>query len=389
MIKSKIFKKFGSLGLATCLIFLQLACQNTAQAQGSPDDNPPNPKSIKMALILDTSNSMNGLIDQAKAQLWNVVNELAKAKCDGVNPNMQIAVYQYGNSRLPASEGYIQMVQALTSNLDAVSASLFSLSTQGGAEFCGQAIESSLDELDWDENPEDYKVIFIAGNENFNQGEVNYQFVCGKAKEKGIIVNTIHCGDFQTGIRENWKNGADLTGGKYLSINQNSKTEYIPSPYDQQISTLNDSLNTTYIHYGKSGSGNYRNMQEQDGNSMSYGLENKVSRSISKSSSAYKTESWDLVEANKKGDFKLKEVDNTTLPENMQEMTLEEKTKYIAEQQLKRETIKNDIATLAEKRQKFLDSKKAEKSEDNQLGSVLISTVREQAKSLNFSFSES
>ena len=32
---------------------------------------------IQMAILLDTSGSMDGLIEQAKAQLWKIVNELA------------------------------------------------------------------------------------------------------------------------------------------------------------------------------------------------------------------------------------------------------------------------------------------------------------------------
>ncbi len=389
MIRSKSLRKFGSMVLASCLVFFQFACQNELQAQDNPDDNPPTTKSIKMALILDTSGSMDGLIDQAKAQLWNVVNELARAKCDGVRPTMQIAVYQYGNDGLPASEGYIQMVQSLTSDLDEISKSLFALSTNGGSEFCGQAIQSSLNQLDWNESPEDYKVIFIAGNEGFNQGSVDYKFVCGIAKEKGIIVNTIHCGDFQAGINGYWKDGADLTGGKYLSINQNSKTEYIPSPYDQQISNLNDSLNTTYIQYGANGFYGFSNMSSQDDNASGYGLGNKVSRSVSKSTAAYDNSGWDLVDAKKAKDFKLKEVENSTLPKNMQSMTLVEKEKYVAAQSAKRTIIKNDIATLDEKRRKFLAAKNAENASKNQLGGALISTVREQAQNLNFSFSES
>ena len=34
---------------------------------------------IQVALLLDTSGSMKGLIDQAKCQLWNVVSDLEKA----------------------------------------------------------------------------------------------------------------------------------------------------------------------------------------------------------------------------------------------------------------------------------------------------------------------
>src|SRR6185295_3102994 len=39
-------------------------------------------QNIMLALLLDTSNSMDGLIEQAKSQLWKIVNELAAAKCN-------------------------------------------------------------------------------------------------------------------------------------------------------------------------------------------------------------------------------------------------------------------------------------------------------------------
>ena len=35
---------------------------------------------VKIALLLDTSNSMDGLIDQAKSQLWDIVNKFAYVK---------------------------------------------------------------------------------------------------------------------------------------------------------------------------------------------------------------------------------------------------------------------------------------------------------------------
>ena len=50
----------------------------------------PSNQFIKVALLLDTSNSMDGLIDQAKAQLWDIVNELSYAKCGTKKPNLQI-----------------------------------------------------------------------------------------------------------------------------------------------------------------------------------------------------------------------------------------------------------------------------------------------------------
>src|SRR3954471_11370743 len=76
-------------------------------------------QSILLALLLDTSNSMDGLIEQAKSQLWKVVNELAAAKCtDGSRPSIKIALYEYGNDNLSPDEGYVRQVNGLTDDLD-------------------------------------------------------------------------------------------------------------------------------------------------------------------------------------------------------------------------------------------------------------------------------
>src|SRR5918995_1888448 len=160
----------------------------------------PRSPSIQIALLLDTSNSMDGLIEQAKSQLWSVVNEVAAAKSgDGTQPNIKIALYEYGNDGLSSDEGYIRQVSALTDDLDVISEKLFSLSTNGGNEFCGQVIKTALNQLAWSASKADLKMIFIAGNEPFTMGSVSYELACGAAKEKGVVVNTIYCGEFYDG----------------------------------------------------------------------------------------------------------------------------------------------------------------------------------------------
>ncbi len=208
-------------------------------ASASIDPTETKGKKIKLALLLDTSGSMDGLIDQAKSQLWTIVNELAAAKCGNEKPEVQIALYEYGNDGLPASEGYIRLVTPLTNDLDKLSGDLFGLKTNGGSEFCGHVIQTACRQLDWSADGGDLQIIFIAGNEPFTQGTINYQIACAEAKRKNIVVNTIFCGDFQEGINTSWKSGADLTQGTYASIEQNSKTVFIPSPYDDKIDHLN------------------------------------------------------------------------------------------------------------------------------------------------------
>ena len=117
-----------------------------------------------LALLLDTSNSMDGLIDQAKSQLWKIVNELAAAKTsNGSRPNIKIALYEYGNDGLPAAEGHIRQVSQFTHDFDLISEKLFALTTNGGNEFCGHVIKTSLNQLAWSSSPDDVKMIFIAG----------------------------------------------------------------------------------------------------------------------------------------------------------------------------------------------------------------------------------
>ena len=76
---------------------------------------------IQVAVLLDVSNSMDGLIEQAKAQLWNMVSVMGKAKCEGVSPTVEIALYEYGRDNNDKAKGYIKQVSPFSSDLDLLS----------------------------------------------------------------------------------------------------------------------------------------------------------------------------------------------------------------------------------------------------------------------------
>ncbi|NQT51287.1 VWA domain-containing protein, partial [bacterium] len=140
---------------------------------------------IQLAILLDTSNSMDGLIAQAKTQLWKIVNEFISAKRGGQSPELHVALYEYGNNSISAGEAHIRMVLPLTTDLDKVSEELFALKTNGGQEYCGAVIQAATGSLAWSQDNGDLKVIFIAGNEPFTQGKVSYQTACKAAIAKG------------------------------------------------------------------------------------------------------------------------------------------------------------------------------------------------------------
>src|SRR5687768_12175799 len=350
---------------------------------------PAKDQTIMMALLLDTSNSMDGLIDQAKSQLWKIVNEVAAAKTgDGKQPNIKIALYEYGNDGLSSSEGHIRQVSALTEDLDALSEKLFSLSTNGGNEFCGQVINTSLNQLAWSAANADLKMIFIAGNEEFAQGGVSYELACGAAKKKGVVVNTIYCGYANDGINLGWKRGAELTGGTFMSIDQNSKTAYVPTPYDDQIAALNNKLNATYVYYGASGE--YRKEQQivQDNNAASYGLANVAERSFCKSSHAYKNSSWDLVDAAKDNEKVITETRSDDLPTEMRTMSIEQRKVYIKQKSEERTRIQAEIQSLNKKRQEYIYKNTSQSSKDKMLDASMMKAIKEQGKAKNLKWKE-
>ena len=378
---AKNFARFYSMIIALFFLSQQINAQPVYQKKDPSGDN----QSIMLALLLDTSNSMDGLIDQAKSQLWKIVNELAAAKCyDGKKPNIRIALYEYGNDGLPSSEGYIRQVSGLTTDLDLISEKLFSLTTNGGNEFCGAVIKKSLTQLDWSSSRSDLKLIFIAGNEPFTQGSVSYNLACGLAKEKGVVVNTIFCGNFDEGISTSWKNGADLTGGTYMSIEQNRKTVYVSTPYDARISSLNDQLNNTYIYYGKSGASKKAMQSRQDNNAESYGLSNKVDRAVSKSSHAYQNSSWDLVDAAKNDDKAIVNAEAEELPQEMKEMSVQQRKDYVKQKSSERESIQQEIQSLNKQRQEYITSHTPQESQDSMLDAAMIKAIKEQAAGKKF-----
>src|SRR4051794_39426398 len=149
-------------------------------AEAKEPARPPRP-AVQLAILLDTSNSMDGLIDQAKTQLWSVVNEFVRARKDGRPPAIQVALFEYGKTTLPPGEGHVRLILPLTDDLDRVSEELFALKTNGGDEYCGWVIREAVNRLDWSRSSDVYKAIFIAGNEAFTQGPVNFHASCRAA----------------------------------------------------------------------------------------------------------------------------------------------------------------------------------------------------------------
>jgi hypothetical protein len=341
---------------------------------------------VQLAILLDTSGSMNGLIDQAKIQLWSIVNEFATARREGSRPELQVALYEYGKSTIPASEGYLRMILPLTTDLDAVSEQLFALQTNGGEEYCGRVIKAAAEGLAWSDVPSDVRIMVIAGNEPFTQGDVDFREAIPAAVRMGIVINTIHCGDEQTGIATGWKDGAILGEGAYSVIDQNRAVAHIAAPQDEEIARLGVELNTTYIAFGEAGVQGYARQRMQDANAQGAAPAAEVQRAVSKASTLYQNASWDLVDAVNQKQVKLEEIKPEDLPEAMRAMTPEQRAQHVGAMAQRRQALQVRIQALDAERQSFVTARRRELGEDNTLGAALLAPMKKQAEAKGFVF---
>ena len=371
------------------LIILAALLAGTAFTNAQRVPPPDSPRKVQVAILFDTSNSMDGLIDQAKSRIWNIVNEVSSLQYNGQSPEMEFALYQYGNDGLNKTGNYIEQILPLTGDLDEISQKLFALSTNGGSEYCGAVIGRSLSDLNWSQSPTDLKMIYIAGNESFAQGPIDYKIECKRAADRGIFINTIYCGNYEQGIREFWQDGASCSKGDYFNIDSDKVIAHIDTPYDDQINVYNDSLNKTYYGYGVRGVEKKAMQATEDANAEMEAVAVKTERSIAKSKKgAYKNASWDLIDAVDEGEADLSKMDDKELPKEFQGKTTEEKEALLEEKRKDRERYQSKIAQLAKDRQAYIDAERKKQvaagEEADDFGTSVNKSIMEKAVEVGY-----
>jgi hypothetical protein len=359
-------------------------------AKGEPPvDSAPRKDRVQIALLLDTSGSMDGLIDQARTQLWKVVNTFVDARRDGGAPFVEVALYEYGNNSLHVANNYIRQVEPLTRDLDELSRELFSLKTNGGEEYSGAVIQRALADLAWDPSEKTYKAIFIAGNEPFTQGPVDPRQACRDALAKHIIVNTIHCGTRNEGIAGSWHDGAALAEGKFMIIDQDRAVAHIDAPQDKAISDLSEQLNKTYLGYGKTWaeSAVKQSLADKDATANAKAGAD-ISRAVTKASSNYSNTSWDLVDAMREKKIDPAQIPVDELPAELRAVKPEERAGIIEKAAKNRAAIQSQILELNKQREAHVAAElKKQATEGSQtLDEALVETTRSQASALGYSF---
>jgi hypothetical protein len=370
--------------LAACGSTHALACPPAEAPKNVDGKVVPPRKVVQIALLLDTSNSMDGLINQAKSQLWSVVRRVGALQSDGQAPLVQIALYEYGNNSISAEVNYVRQVSGFTSDLDLVSEKLFALSTNGGSEFCGAVVQSAMRDLAWCDRADAMRMVVIAGNEPFSQGSIDYRLAVPEAARRGVKVNTIFCGPRAEGVQGGWQDGSVLGNGTFFTIEQDTNAAQPKTPHDDEIIRCGTALNSTYIGFGARPTRDAasRNQSRQDANAAAMAPSVAAERAAAKASSVYGNASWDLVDATANDNWEpLTKLSKDELPEGFASLDLEAQKAKVNTARAERTKLRARIAELEQLRAQHLrDLAKAKNPEQATLGDALLQAIDTQAQ---------
>lgn len=343
-------------------------------------------RTVELAICLDTSGSMDGLIEAAKLKLWDIVNDLALAT---PTPRLRVALLTFGNDGHLAEDGWVRVDSPLTEDLDEISRQLFALRTNGGTEYVGRVLREAGEQLEWTPSDSTLKLVVVAGNESADQDQTfRYADVCKGLISRGIMVNAIYCGNPADEIAPGWREVALLADGHYAAIDHNNGNIVIASPFDDKLAELSSTINRTYLAYGEKGAWGATNQAQQDANAQTLNSAVVAARCQSKGSALYSNEHWDLVDACRSAAFKLADVKDEDLPESMRGKTLEQKQAIVADMAAQREAIQKEIADFSARRQAYVNEelKKHQSEEDRSFDTALRKAIRAQAMSKGFEF---
>jgi hypothetical protein len=344
-------------------------------------------ETIEVAILLDTSGSMQHLIDAARIKLWEIVNDLTLAE---PTPRLRVALVTFGNGKNPKETGWVKLESNLTDDLDLVSERLFALEAAGGSEYVGRVLKIALENLSWTDAPDTLKLVFLTGNEPADQDpEIDFRAMSEEAYARGIELNSIFCGNAEQEDAETWKEVADLGRSRFATINHRRGPVMIETPYDEELAELGAAINVTYVPYGESGQERRANQRAQDENARKAGVAVAASRAQAKSSPLYAPD-WDLVDAVTKETFSLDGIEESELPAELRGKSTSEVHLHLDGLRAEREKLRQRIVELGRKRAEYIAREaKAEGLDDSTaFDGVVRRMIREKAEEKGFEFPE-
>lgn len=389
--KAKLIAVTLILMTAGAVAFYPFLGSSATNAPVRPVQPPvPTGQKIEVVFVLDTTGSMGGLIETAKEKIWSIATTLAQAE---QSPEIRMGLVAYRDR----GDDYVTDVIDLSSDLDTMYGRLMQFAAGGGGdtpESVNQALHDAVHRISWSQDPSSYQTIFLVGDAPPHldyQGEAQYPEIVQAARAKGIVVNTIQCGEMAQTVTP-WTQIASLGNGRYLKVAQAGGAFAVATPFDDEIAQLAAELDGTRLFYG-----NEEQMTLLEGKAAATERLTEIATTGSRarravfnataSGAANLFGDQDLVENIAKGDVSLDDVPAAELPETFRELDRVEQEQKIEELAERRNELQSRIDTLAQSRAAFIDERVAEEGgAAESLDRQLYEVVRDQAAPAGLTF---
>lgn len=318
---------------------------------------------VEVVFVLDTTGSMSGLIAGAKDKIWSIASSIAQAQ---PSPNVKLGLVGYRDR----GDQYITTRTELTDEIDAVYEKLMGFEAAGGGdgpESVNQALFEAIERFEWSDDPSTLKIVFLVGDAEPHMDyddDVKYQATCKLASERGIMINTIQCGQMGS-TKGHWTKIANLTNGAYASIAQDSGVQRITTPYDSEMMELDQEYASLMYTYGSEHDKADADFKRQRGYKIAAtsSLEAAADRAAYNQTSAGAANSYgeqELVESVFSGRVALDDLSKEELPALLQSKSKEEIEKILKENKARRDEIKSRLSELNTLRKSYQEKAIAE-----------------------------
>jgi len=329
---------------------------------------------VDVVFVLDTTGSMSGLIEGAKLKIWSIANSIVGGS---PTPELRVGLVGYRD----VGDAYVTRAYRLSGDLDEVYSNLTSFDAGGGGdtpEHVNRALHEAVENMEWSSDERTLRILFLVGDApphtDYDDG-FDYAQICQAAVRRDIIINTIQCGGMVETV-EFWREIALLGEGEYAAIAQSGGMRSIATPMDAELSKLSVELDATVIAFGDATS--LESKREADEMAAKMPASAVAERGAYKSTSG-RMGAYDLIGAIESGEVELEQVKKENLPEEMREMSEDEKKAFLSEKKAKRDGVRRQIVELSKKRDDFIKAKLAEIGTEDSFDTQVLSMIRSQA----------
>lgn len=371
------------LWTAAVLVALALTGSRTASAADAAKETKSGAK-IEVVFCLDTTGSMKGMLDRAKEKIWGITNQISGAK---PTPELKIGLVAFRDR----GDDYVTKVYDLTEDLDEVNAKLKEFQAAGGGdipESVNEALHVSVNKIKWSTDDDTLRIIFLVGDAPPHmdyKDDVKYPETCKKACEKGIIINTIQCGD-DAECTKYWQDISKKSEGAYVKISQEGGAKTVVStPFDKRLLEINNELAKTTVVFGDKDA-------QMRGKAAAEGAQNlpapAAADRVATNAKQNRVATYDLVDAVKKGSVDLEKLKKEELPEALQGKNLKEQKEYLDKLDQDRAKLRDEALKLDKDRNDFINKQLAEDKKKSSMDGQILDILKKQGKKVKLSFDE-